>query len=328
VASSALVETYRRDLRFAEPSSWAGLALLLGALAALPWWADPAWVVRASLIWLYAIGVMGQNLLIGYTGLVSFGQAGFLAIGAYAFGHLRLRGVPFLPALAAGGLAAAAAGVLVGFPSLRLRGPYLAIATLGFSVAVYQLLANSEGLSGGRTGLAVPRLAALPGLSREETLYLGALGLLVLFAALTYNLVGSWVGRALVAVRDGEIAAEAMGVNLTRYKVLAFALSSLYTGVQGGLLAQFLGHLEPQTFGLGESITLLVAVIVGGLASVEGSVLGAAFVVLVPALVAEARWLVPVLFGGCILVTLVAEPLGLAGRWHRARLYFRAWPFR
>ncbi len=324
-----LVESYREELRFARrPLARLGVALALAAAAAFPWAASPAWVLRASQVWFYAIGVLGQNLLIGYTGQISFGQAGFLAVGAYTFGHCRLVGVPFLPALGAAGVAAALAGVLVGFPSLRLKGPYLAIATLGFGIAVYQIVANSEPLSGGRTGLSVPRLAPLGGLSREVSAYYVHLALLLLFAALTFNLVSSYVGRALVAIRDSDIAAEAMGVNLTRYKLLAFALSSFYTGVHGGLFAQFLGHLEPQMFGVAESLNLFVAVIVGGLASVEGSLFGAAFVILVPALLAEARWFVPVLFGITILLVLMLEPLGLAGRWLRLQLYFRLWPFR
>jgi len=324
-----LVESYREELRFARrPLARLGLALALAAAAAFPWGAGPAWVLRASQVWFYAIGVLGQNLLIGYTGQISFGQAGFLAVGAYTFGHCRLAGVPFLPALAAAGVAAALVGLLVGFPSLRLKGPYLAIATLGFGIAVYQVIANSEPLSGGRSGLPVPRVAPLGGLSREVSAYYVHLALLLLFAALTFNLASSYVGRALVAIRDSDIAAEAMGVNLTRYKLLAFGLSSFYTGVHGGLFAQFLGHLEPQMFGVAESLNLFVAVIVGGLASVEGSILGAAFVILVPALFAEARWFVPVLFGITILVVLMFEPLGLAGRWLKLRLYFRLWPFR
>jgi branched-chain amino acid transport system permease protein len=324
-----LVESYREELRFArKPISRALLLAFLVGLAALPWVVGPSWVVRASLVWLYAIGVMGQNLLIGYTGLISFGQAGFLAVGAYTFGHLRLLGVPFPAAAVAAGLCAAAAGVLVGFPSLRLKGPYLAIATLGFGVATYQVLANSQVLSGGRSGLSVPRLPPAFGLSREVTVYYVYLALLLLFAAVTYNLVSSYVGRALVAIRDSDIAAEAMGVNLTRYKLLAFAVSSFYTGVHGALMAQFLGHLEPQTFNVSEAITLLVAVIVGGLASVEGALFGAAFVILVPAAVSAARWAVPVLFGLAIIAVLIFEPLGLAGRWRKARLYFQLWPLR
>jgi branched-chain amino acid transport system permease protein len=279
-------------------------------------------------VWLYAIGVMGQNLLIGYAGQISFGQAGFLAIGAYAFGHLRLAGLPFPVALLAGGAAAGAAGWLVGFPSLRLKGPYLAIATLGFGTAVYQVFANVESLSGGRAGLALPVLRPPPGLSREAWVYLLYLGIFLVFTAGAYNLVSSWVGRAFVAVRDSDIAAEAMGVNLTRTKLLAFAVSSFYTGVHGALLAQFLGHLEPQSFNIQESLSFFVAVIVGGLASVEGSVLGAAFAVLVPALLGGFRWAVPVLFGSAILAVMIFEPLGLAGLWLKTRLYFRLWPFR
>jgi branched-chain amino acid transport system permease protein len=323
-----LVESYREDLRFARPLSWAFLAAAAVLAVTLPLYADSAWVVRGSLICATAIGVMGQNLLIGYTGLISFGQAGFLAIGAYTFGHLRIAGAPFLVALAAGGLAAALAGAVVGFPSLRLKGPYLAIATLGFGVAVYQVVAGSEWLSGGRMGLSVPRLALPAAVGREAGLYLVYLALLVAFTAVTYNLVSSYVGRALVAIRDSDVAAEVMGVSLPRYKLLAFALSSFYSGIHGGLVAQFLGHLEPQTFNVAEAISVFVAVIVGGLASVEGSILGAAFVVLVPTLLAEARWLVPVLFGVSIMVVLVFEPLGLAGRWLKLRLYLQMWPFR
>jgi len=324
-----LVESYRQDLRFARNRvTWLLLGALLVALLALPWYASASWLVRASVIWLYAIGVMGQNLLIGYTGQISFGQAGFLAIGAYTFGHLKNLGAPFLLALAAAGVAAGLAGVLVGFPSLRLKGPYLAIATLGFGIAVYQIFANSELLSGGRSGLSVSKLAPAFGLTREAYVYYIYLGVLLVFTVATYNLVSSYVGRAFVAIRDSDIAAEVMGVNLTRYKLLAFAISSFYTGVHGGLFAQFLGHLEPQTFNVSESLTIFVAVIVGGLASVEGSILGAAFVILVPTVFSGYRWFVPVLFGLTLLVVLIFEPLGLAGRWLKARLYFQLWPFR
>ncbi|MBI2468669.1 MAG: branched-chain amino acid ABC transporter permease [Candidatus Rokubacteria bacterium] len=174
----------------------------------------------------------------------------------------------------------------------------------------------------------MPRLAPAFGLSREVYVYYVYLALLLFFTAITYNLISSYVGRAFVAIRDSDIAAEVMGVNLTRYKLLAFALSSFYTGVHGGLFAQFLGHLEPQTFNVAESITLFVAVIVGGLASIEGSILGAAFVILVPTVFADYRWFVPVLFGVTILVVLIFEPFGLAGRWLKTRLYFQLWPFR
>jgi branched-chain amino acid transport system permease protein len=324
-----LVETYREELRFArKPLGRTLLILLLVALALLPWWGPGAWLSRASMVWLLAIGVIGQNLLIGYTGLISFGQAGFLAIGAYAFGHMRIAGVPFSVALAGAGAAAGLAGWLVGFPSLRLKGPYLSIATLGFGTATYQIFANVEWLSGGRAGLAIPALHPPFGIGRDTWVYLVYFGIFLLFTGAAYNLISSFVGRAFVAVRDSDIAAEAMGVNLARYKLLAFAISSFYTGVSGALMAQYLGHLEPQAFNISESMSFFVAVIVGGIASVEGSVFGAAFVVLVPALFGSLRWAVPVLFGAAILGVLIFEPLGLSGMWLKTRLYFRLWPFR
>ncbi|MEI7703128.1 MAG: branched-chain amino acid ABC transporter permease [Deltaproteobacteria bacterium] len=324
-----LVENYREELRFArKPLGRSLLVLLLLALAVLPWWCPSGWLARASMVCLLAIGVIGQNLLIGYSGLISFGQAGFLAIGAYAFGHLRIAGVPFPVALLAAGVAAGLAGYLVGFPSLRLKGPYLAIATLGFGTATYQIFANVEWLSGGRAGLSIPPLQPPFGIARDTWVYLLYYVIFLVFTGAAYNLVSSYVGRALVAVRDSDIAAESMGVNLSRTKLLAFFISSFYTGVSGALMAQYLGHLEPQAFNISESMNFFVAVIVGGLASIEGSIFGAAFVVLVPALLGSLRWAVPVLFGTAILSVLIFEPLGLAGMWLKTRLYFRLWPFR
>lgn len=324
-----LVESYRQDLRFARrPITRVLLGVLLVAVAAFPWLAPEHAVFLATLIALYSIGVMGQNLLIGYTGQISFGQAGFLAIGAFTFGHLRIWGLPFPAALAGAGAAAAMAGVLVGFPSLRLKGPYLAIATLGFGVAVYQAFVNWEVLSGGRSGLAIPKLTPLLGLTGTQSTYYVYVVLLAGFTWMTYNIVSSYVGRAFIAIRDADIAAEVNGVNLTRYKLLAFALSSFYTGVHGALYAQILGHIEPQIFNVLESITLFVAVIIGGVASVEGAILGAAFVLLVPKVFADFREMVPVVFGVTILIVLIFEPLGLYGRWLKTRLYFQLWPFR
>ena len=324
-----LVESYRQDLAFArKPVARALLALLLAVLAVFPWVAPEYMVFLVTLVALYSIGVIGQNLLIGYTGQISFGQAGFLAIGAFTFGHLRIWGAPFLLALAVAGVAAALAGVLVGFPSLRLKGPYLSIATLGFGVAVYQVFVNWEVLSGGRSGLAIAKLTPRLGLSSSRWEYYVYVLLLAVFTLAAYNLVSSYVGRAFIAIRDSDIAAEVNGVNLTRYKLLAFAISSFYTGVHGALYAQVLGHIEPQIFNVLESITLFVAVIIGGVASIEGSILGAAFVLLVPKLLADFREMVPVVYGVAILLVLIFEPLGLFGRWLKTRLYFQLWPFR
>lgn len=324
-----LIESYREELRLIrKPWTGAGIGLIILALLALPWWKVDYLVYMATVVFITAIGVQGQNILIGYTGQISFGQAGFLAIGAYTFGHLSVLGVPLAVALAAAGLTAGLFGLIVGFPSLRLKGPYLAIATMGFGIAVYQILLNSEIISGGRMGMTVKKLPALFGLSAPVTFYYFIFLLALIFTLISYNLISSFAGRAFIAIRDNDIAAEAMGVNLARYKLLSFAVSSFYTGVQGALYALMMGFLEPNLFTFMESVTLFVAVIVGGLASIGGSIMGAAFVILVPQAFSKMKELVPVIFGAAILFILIFEPLGISGSWMKIRLYFRNWPFR
>ncbi|MEJ2718521.1 MAG: branched-chain amino acid ABC transporter permease [Deltaproteobacteria bacterium] len=324
-----LVESYREELQLIR-KNWtrAWVSGIVVALFLLPFYCPEHLVYVGALICIYSIGVIGQNLLIGYTGQISFGQAGFLAIGAFTFGHLARIHIPWPLALAGAGVAAGLFGLIVGFPSLRLKGPYLAIATMGFAIAVYQIFVNSEFLSGGRMGLTVPKLEPLFGMSRVSFNYYFNLLIALGFTLATYNLVSSYLGRAFIAVRDNDIAAEVIGVNLTRYKLLSFAISSFYTGVQGGLYALFLGYLEPNMFTFMESITLFVAVIIGGLASVEGSIMGAAFVILIPQFFSGYKEMVPVVFGITILVVLIFEPLGLSGRWLKMRLYLRNWPLR
>jgi branched-chain amino acid transport system permease protein len=324
-----LIESYKQELQLIRKPwtrVWVGVFVVF--LLLLPWIAPEYIIYTATVIFIYAIGIQGQNLLIGYTGQISFGQAGFLAIGAFTFGHLSRFGLPWPIGLLSAGLAAGLFGIVVGFPSLRLKGPYLAIATLGFGIAVYQVFVNSDMLSGGRMGLMIHKLDPIWGLSRTNFNYYFNFLIALLFTLATYNIISSFVGRAFIAIRDNDIAAEVIGVNLTRYKLLAFAVSSFYTGIQGGLYGLLLGYLEPNMFTFMESITLFVAVIIGGLASVEGSIMGAAFVILVPQFFSEFKEMVPVVFGVTILLVLIFEPYGLYGRWFKMRLYFRNWPLR
>ncbi len=324
-----LIESYREELQLIRKPwtrVWVGAFVL--CLLLLPWFAPEYVTYIATIIFIYSIGVQGQNLLIGYTGQISFGQAGFLAIGAFTFGHLNQAGVAWPLGVLAAGLAAGAFGVLVGFPSLRLKGPYLAIVTMGFGIAVYQIFVNSEVLSGGRMGMMINKLASPFDMSDVTFNYYFNFLIALGFTLLSYNIISSYMGRAFIAIRDNDIAAEVLGVNLTHYKLLSFAVSSFYTGVQGALYGLLLGYLEPNMFTFMEAITLFVAVIIGGLASIEGSIMGAAFVILVPQLFSEFREMVPVVFGTTILLVLIFEPLGLNGRWFKMRLYFRNWPFR
>ncbi|MBW1919448.1 MAG: branched-chain amino acid ABC transporter permease [Deltaproteobacteria bacterium] len=324
-----LVESYNDERRLID-KPWKGfwIGLLFAGLVFLPLLADEHLIYVATLIFVYSIGVQGQNILIGYTGQISLGQAGFLAIGAFTFGHLSRMGILIPLALVAAGLVAGVFGLLVGFPSLRLKGPYLAIATLGFGIAVYQVLTAYSFLSGGRMGLVVRKFPALIGLSRGISTYYFSLLLGICFTIISYNIVSSYMGRAFIAIRDNDITAEAMGVNLTHYKLLSFGISSFYTGIQGALYGMFLGFLDPQMFGFLETITMFIAVIIGGLSSVEGSILGACFVIVVPQLLSEYKEMVPIIFGVTVIIILIFEPQGLAGRWMKIRLYFRNWPFR
>lgn len=324
-----LVESYKEDLKLIrKPWTWLGVGILLLGLILLPWFCREYLVYIATLIFIYSIGVQGQNILIGYTGQISLGQAGFLAVGAYTFGHLSRVGVPVIGALLCAGLLAGLIGIIVGFPSLRLKGPYLAIATLGFGVAVYQVLTSYEIFSGGRMGLNVPKLSPFWGFSKETSMYYFTFLLATCFTLASYNLISSYMGRAFIAIRDNDIAAEVMGINLTQYKLLSFGISSFYTGIHGALYAMLLGFLDPPMFNFLEAINIFLAVIIGGLASIEGSILGAAFVILLPQILSEYKEMIPVAFGTVIIIILIFEPQGLAGRWLKIRLYFRNWPFR
>ncbi len=324
-----LIESYRDEIQLVRKPwtrAWVGGLLLL--LLAIPLFSSDFIMYVATLIFVYSIGVQGQNILIGYTGQISFGQAALLAIGAFTFGHLSRTGIPWPLCLLAAGIVSGLSGILVGIPSLRLKGPYLAIATLGFGIAVYQIFVNSEFLSGGRMGLTVEKLQPPIDISKVQFNYYFNLLIALIFTLLSYNIISSYMGRAFIAIRDNDIAAEVIGVNITRYKLLSFAISSFYTGVQGGLYSQLLGYLEPNMFTFMEAVTLFVAVIIGGLASVEGSIMGAAFVIIVPQLLSEFKEMVPVVYGITIIIILIFEPRGLYGRWMKMRLYFINWPFR
>jgi branched-chain amino acid transport system permease protein len=324
-----LVESYKEELRLVrKPWTGAGIGAVVIALALLPLLKTDYLLYMGTVVFIYAIGVIGQNILIGYTGQISFGQAGFLAIGAYTFGHAYAHGFGIAVGILAAGMMAGVFGLIVGFPSLRLKGPYLAIATMGFGVAIYQILLNTDAISGGRMGFTVEKFPALFGLSQTTTFYYFTYLLAIFFTIISYNTISSYVGRAFIAIRDNDISAEAMGVNLARYKLLSFSLSSFYLGVQGALFAMLVGFLEPNSFTFMESINIFVAVIIGGLASIGGAIMGAVFIIVVPQLVGGMKELVPVIFGVTVLVILIFEPQGIAGRWLKIRLFFRNWPFR
>jgi branched-chain amino acid transport system permease protein len=328
-----LVERYEEDLFLVKGAAgWVAVAALLAGLVVLPFL-----LPRLGLGYLVFIVILmaanvivaiGLNLLVGSTGLISLGHAGFVAIGAYASGLLMARlDFPWVAAWVGAAAISAGAGFLVGLPALRLAGPYLAIATLGFGIAVYQVLINWTALSGGRTGLPVRQLSlGIAGLTPTQQLYYVAAGAAVFLAWVAYNLSRSHIGRALTAIRDSDIAAEVAGVNLMWYKTLAFAISAAYAGVAGAIIAQALRHLEPQSFTFLESITYFAMIVVGGLGTVTGAIIGGVILTLLPHYLSGLRQWLPILYGAAIILMMMVEPRGLYGRWLRIKWYFKLWP--
>ena len=322
--------------------TWAAIGLV--ALAAFPFVASEYWLYLVCLLAINIASTMGLNILTGYTGLVSLGQAAFMGLGGYTTAILQIRyGTPLLVNLLAGGVVGMAAGVLVGLPSLRVKGLYLAIATIAAGVIAHFLFSHFSALTGGTAGLAVPP-AQVFGIQLDTSfkLYWVIVPITLLLLVGAANLFRTRIGRAFIAIRDRDISAEVLGIPLLPYKLLSFAISSFYAGVAGGLFAYFFRAVTPESFPLLMSIFFLAAVIVGGLGSILGSVLGAVFMTLVPellkivvALFASGGTATPVLapirtivFGSLIVLFLIFEPHGLAEMWRRTRRLFHLWPFK
>ena len=329
-----LKRSYFDDLKIFEgPASRLLFFALLAALAVFGLVAGGYALYVATTLAVFVIAAMGLNLLVGYTGQISLGHAAFLAVGAYTHVLLYTQGLPFFVAAAAGAVVAGCCGWLLGLPALKLRGPYLAICTLGFQVAVDQILGRWESVTGGRMGLGVPApdevaaMASAIGVGQSTFYFWVCAALTTLTLLGVYNLTRSRVGRALVAIRDNETAAEAAGVDLVRYKTLSFALSAAITGLAGALYAHLFDRINPSNFTLMLSIELLVMVLVGGLASVLGSVLGATLLILSQNLLTEFRDYQSIIVGGILVAVLLFEPMGLRGRWLRMKYYLKAWPF-
>lgn len=318
--------------------------VLLLALAVFPFLANSYLLYLGCLVGIAVISTTGLNILTGYTGLISLGQAGFMGIGGYTVAWLGLHTpLPFPVALLIAGLLAAGAGVLVGLPSLRVKGLYLAIATLAASVFLHFLFSEWESVTGGMGGLSLPPAQLFNiVLQSDFSMYFVIMPLAVIMLLAARNVFRTRVGRAFIAIRDRDISAAVLGIPLLKYKLMSFALSSFYAGVAGGLFAYFYRVVTPESFPLAMSIFYLAAVIVGGMGSILGGVLGAAFMTLVPeALKLLTAALTPywpeapifmspllgVVFGALIVGFLIFEPHGLAEIWRRIRRFFNLWPF-
>lgn len=323
-----------------------GIVLLLAlAFFVVPAVATP-YLFSAILIpfLIFALAALGLNILTGYAGQLSLGSAAFMAVGAFASYNFMLRvpGIPLLLAFAMGGLCAAALGILFGLPSLRVRGFYLAASTLATQFFVVWALTKVQWFTNySSSGVITAQKLEILGFVFDTpmTKYLLVLGIVSVLALLAKNLVRSNIGRCWMAVRDMDVAAEVIGIRLMHTKLLAFAVSSFYCGVAGALYAYaYLGTVEPEAYNLDLSFRILFMVIIGGLGSIMGSFLGAAFIVLLPTVLntlahalgistAVASHLELMVFGALIIFFLIVEPHGLARLWQIAKEKLRLWPF-
>jgi branched-chain amino acid transport system permease protein len=292
-----------------------GLVAGGAALLAWPWVAPRYFVFLASLVLVNAVVAIGLNLLSGYTNQLSFGHAGFLAIGAYTAALLTIHApvVPVVVTLVLAGALTAAVGLAFGVPCLRLGGLYLTMATLAFGFVITEVILNLDGLTRGADGLRVPTARLGPwALGTDAARYYLVTGVAVLMIAAAVNIVRTRTGRAFLAIRESEIAAEASGVPVALYKTIAFGLSAFYTGVAGGLFAFIVGYLSPDAFDVFLSVDFVVMIIVGGLGSVPGSIAGAAAVTLLHDWLAASQSYRPLIFGAILIATTLFMPGGIA----------------
>ena len=332
--------SYAQDIRLAKHGGHIFWYSLLGlALVAAPWLAPEYWLAQLTFVLIYAIAGLGLMLLAGFTGQFSLGHAAFLGVGAYTQVVLTGMGWPFLLSLACGAALSAAVGVVVGLPALRVKGIYLGIATLAFGFIVEEVFARWESVTGGNAGksVAAPQLLGYT-LESTEAFYFLCLALAVACTLAILNLLRSPTGRAFVAIRDSEISAQSMGIHLAWYKTLSFALSAALAGIAGALYAHKMQFISPDQFSILQSIDLLLMIVIGGLGSVHGAFLGAAFLILMPQMISLGKDVLPeaigqapglqaVVYGAVLIAFVLFEPMGLYGRWLKVRTWLQLFPF-
>jgi branched-chain amino acid transport system permease protein len=285
------------------------------AAAAIPLFATDYWLYLLTLMAIYGIVALGLNLLTGLSGQISLGHAGFFAVGAYVASVLAAKyAVAFPLAAALAVVAGWAIGFLVGIPAVRLQGLYLAIATLAFGIGVERAIYTFKGLTGGPYGLTVNPPILFGFVANNPTrLYYLAVAVAALSVLFVANVVRSAAGRRMIAMRDSELAAASMGVNVPRLKVLTFAFSAALAALGGVLYAPALGFISVEQFTLWLSITFISLIVIGGLGSIPGSFLGAAFVVLVPELLRGLGAYFQIVYGLAMILVFVFWPTGLIG---------------
>jgi len=296
------------------------LLAFIAVLLILPPFLDTYKVYLLNVMCISVVIALGLNLVTGYTGQISLGQSGFVAIGAYATALLMGRGFSFWVALPVSGVIAGFPGFLIAIPALRLRGVYLALVTFGFGAIVEMTLIHWVSLTRGPDGLRVlsPQLGSFAFNSDLSMFYLiFVVTLIMVFVA--QRIIDSHVGRVFLSIRDSEIAAESMGVDITRYKIIAFVLSAFYGGIAGGLYASLVMFISPDAFTVLESVLYLTMVVVGGLGSIWGGIIGGAMLSFLPEFLRQFKELQELLFGAILILSLIFLPNGLVGIYEKYR---------
>jgi branched-chain amino acid transport system permease protein len=304
----------------ASSNSWIiGLAALLLVVCALPFLVSSYHTFQLTLVLVYAIALLGLNILTGYNGQISLGHGAFYAVGAYVAAILMDKfGVPYWATVPVAGVVCLVVGFLFGLPALRLEGLYLALATFGLGVSMPQLLKDKhlEHWTGGVQGIVIIKPDPPFGLpiNQDQWLYYFTLAVLLVMFLLGWNLLRGRVGRSLIAIRDQPVAAEAMGVNNALYKSLAFGVSAMYTGVAGALGAIAVQFVAPDSFTIFLSIAFLIGIVIGGLASIPGAIYGAIFIQFVPNIADEISKAAPwAIYGVFMIGFMYVMPVGVAG---------------
>jgi branched-chain amino acid transport system permease protein len=291
--------------------------LVLCALLVLPIGLEQYKLFVGSLVLVYLIAAIGLNLTLGYAGQISLAHAAFLAFGAYSVGILQPLGVPFELCLLVGTAISFSFGLLIGFPALRVKHHYLAMVTIGFTIIVFLALRNFEPLTGGAFGISgIERPDwGFVSFASDRAYYIYTLFWAVPVLASAYWIKSSRWGRAFKSIRENEMRAEALGVSLRNYKLMAFAIGAGYAGIGGALLAPLLGYIDPPAFYIERSIQFLLIVVIGGLGRFEGPIIGALVVVILPELLRASQGLYLIAFAACIMLMMLFMPKGLIGLW-------------
>jgi branched-chain amino acid transport system permease protein len=355
---------YARDMAILRTKThWTLFIILIVAVFSAPLYLSSSWLGVSSLIGITIIAATGLNILVGYCGQLSIGHAGFMAVGAYTTAVLTSKlGFPFLPSLLCSGISAGFIGLLFGIPSVRVKGFYLAITSIAAQFIIIWVINHWSSVTGGFVGISIPRDSILDTIqsgvgpvinpilmlmrrrySDEINHYYIIIVIAIICIFLAKNLVRGRIGRAFIAIRDNDLAAEVMGINLTYYKLLAFFVGCFFAGIAGSLFAHWVGSMNAESFTITDSILYVGMIIIGGLGTTLGPILGVMVIRLLqqgiifispllehafPTLPAGfTSGIAPMVFGLVIILFLILEPRGLAHRWLLFKSAYRLWPF-